>query len=186
MSTILTDLENGVAVLVHDLPEELTDLTGAPEEILSAVDKVASSLGLDPAKVNDTGKSVLFHLFDIVSGAITEAATGHAGAGATTDQVPPASPAEAAPGTSEKPLETAPPSTEREPAAPASPPVAPLDTAPVEHGPADVDLPPVTEADTGYVICPECNGFRTVIEGGIVKVCPRCKGAGQILATSAA
>lgn len=54
-----------------------------------------------------------------------------------------------------------------------APPPAPADTDP--QG-------PVTQPKPGNVVCPTCDGWRTVPEGAGEVTCPTCHGTGEILA----
>jgi hypothetical protein len=49
--------------------------------------------------------------------------------------------------------------------------------------PSDTDRPtPITEPKAGNVICPTCDGWRTIPQGEAEVQCPTCKGEGEILA----
>lgn len=48
-----------------------------------------------------------------------------------------------------------------------------------KQAPADPDTPQASPA-AGQVMCPTCDGFRTVVANNVVEVCPVCKGAGVL------
>lgn len=63
------------------------------------------------------------------------------------------------------------------------------DTSPTLEGqapppaPSDTDRPtPVMGPKAGNVICPTCDGWRTIPQGETEVQCPTCKGEGEILA----
>lgn len=180
MSHIIVDLEKGAAALFHAVDDgSVSDVAALPPEATATIQRFAENLGIPAGEITPNGAGWLFDVLMHATEAISGAA-GHTGA----DVEPPAQ--QPAPvggaGGPQEPIETAPPSNEREPAPVAeSQQVPPLNPggAP-EHGPADVDLPPVSTPQAGFDICPKCSGFRTVLEGGTVTVCPECRGAGEV------
>lgn len=186
MSNIIADLEKGAVVLVHDLTEPPADGSALPEALTQTVETFAGHLGIPKELLGDVHRGWLFDLMNIAVESVSGGVGGHAHAGAT-DPSPGTELAAGGVSGAETPPETVRVSepTQAELAA-ESQQVPPLNPPAPEHGPADVDLPPVTEPDAGYIICSECNGFRTVIVNGVVSPCPKCKGAGQVLTVPAA
>lgn len=181
MSKLIADLEQGAVALIHTLEQPPTDGNQLPEEVAHAAGVFAGHLGLNwnslPAHLKGWVFDVLTHGVNSISGAPTPTAV----AEETQTPVPAVgSPQEAA----QEPLaanhEVPPPAAQAVPAAVGAveQPVGHADAGAVPATPDNTQ--PVTEPAAGHQICPNCNGFRTVITNGTLVTCLHCDGNGQI------
>lgn len=75
MSRILTDIEEGAVVLIHDLGEPTTNPADLPELAVKTAAALAVRLGLEPTQLDAHHVGWLFDLADSVIGAMTDAQT---------------------------------------------------------------------------------------------------------------
>lgn len=179
--TVIHDIEKGVAALID---AEFGRALGPIAEGESAVDlleKFAGAHGVDPATIPTSELEARWKEF--VSALTGEVAT-VGGEQVTAGDVVAAPPGQAQAGKDEQPPidPTAQAESTAPPAPPAdSPPAAEAAAPPAggESAPAE-DSKPVTSPKAGYVVCPTCQGWGEVVEGGVAKACPTCGGAGEI------
>lgn len=85
MSRIITDLEHGAVVLVHDLTNPPTPGESIPQELVGAVAGTAERLGLDAASLAPAHAGWLFDLVGHVVEALSASQGGAGGAAAGSD-----------------------------------------------------------------------------------------------------
>jgi hypothetical protein len=181
MFEIIHDKEKDVAALVDsEFGRALGPIATGPSAV-TLLESFAGAHGVDPATI-PTGElegrwkefvSTLSADVEDEAGEKVPVAPQVLGGTGSAQADSPAPPAADAP-----PPVDAPP-----PAPPGAEPVTPPDAGqtPGAAQPAD-DQPsgPVTTAEPGHVICPTCDGWREVTEGGTVKTCPTCDGLGEV------
>lgn len=178
---IIHDAEKGIAALIDPQVGRALGPVALGEDAVKILDSFAGIHGVDPATlpvhtIESRWEQFVKDITDIKD--IVEE-------GADVLEGKPA----VAPPVSVDPTDTtgeqAPPSQAQIDSATHAETVAP--SAPPAAAPADTDqpaaltapaVPAVPSADQR--ICPECDGFRTVVAGGVEKPCPTCSGAGVV------
>jgi hypothetical protein len=180
---IIHDAEKEIAALIDPASGRALGPTAIGETAVDLLEKFADAHGVDPATFTPARLEYLYGKFtgaltdvqDLVEGVKddpkTPTQTGTGSADVTdstlTDKAPP-------PGGDEGDLGT----VGHTPADSAA--VGTADALPA--GPAADEETPRKTFDAGYIMCPTCDGFRTIAQGTVEVACPTCKGSGEVLA----
>jgi hypothetical protein len=181
MFEIIHDAEKDVAALIDSEFGRALGPIAMGEKAVHLLETFAGAHGVDPATIptpelEGRWKEFVSTLSADVADAAGEAVkVGEAvlgGSGQAQADTPPPPAAEPAPGAEQ----VLPPPAGAEPVAASDAGQTPGETPPNEPGAPG----PVTAAEPGHVICPTCDGWREVTEGGTVKTCPTCAGKGEV------
>jgi hypothetical protein len=177
---IIHDVEKGVAALIDSTTGRALGPTAYGESAVSILEHGLATLDQDPATMNTAD---LAHAFGRVEGALAMAEPPAAG------EPPASTPTEAvtAPGPPSAPTEgqtpTEAPAGPEAPAQPVSAPSTPPAGPTVPPSSGEVAPPSEGQQSTpsaGQKLCPECDGFRTVVVEGQTQPCPACGATGVV------
>jgi len=179
---IIHDAEKDISALIDPELGRALGPIALGEDGVNLLEKFAGAHGVDPTKIPTALIESRWEDFVKALSDVQDAVEGKPDEGAVEDPALPAAAADTAAASEPEPAATeaaASPEAEAGPTEATSPsPVVGADAA----APSDDDTPtPVVTPREGYVICPTCDGWRTIASGEAEVQCPTCKGTGEIL-----
>jgi len=180
---IINDVEKGIAAIIDPEVGRAIGPIAYGEDAAKILEHFAGAVASDPTKLPSAVLETKWERFVTDLADVQDAIEGKAPEGQVVDDPTVGSagtPSE--PGTDVSAVSEAAPDPTAQ-AGPTSDTSATVGGAAPDPAPADTDVAgPVTTPTAGHMICPTCDGWRTIPQGDAEITCPTCQGKGEVLA----
>lgn len=179
---IIYDADKGVAALIDPVIGRALGPVAMGDNAVHVLEQFVGAIGVDPATHTP---AKLEHMWSDFVDALADADEVLAADAVSGGGEPPGEPGaavEAGPDISDKVAPSEPLPTGPIPSESATAGEVPATREPSEAlSASEADATPVTNPQPGHIVCPTCDGWRTITQGGTEVTCPTCNGAGEIL-----